>query len=624
MKKIFTRYLCVYMLAAFLFTIVAVFLLETVVNHGAKVSASREKLEEVREKLERNEENITRLTENLSAASLVKTRAFADLLAEDPSIAESKEMLNAIRDRLMVNELHIIDENGIITSSTIDAYVGFDMKSGEQSLAFMEIVRDPSLEIVQEPQMNAAEGIMMQYIGVARRDAAGLVQAGIRPEVLEDMLSDTAIDVVLREIEFGDSGYIYAIDADSGDLLAHPDAALTGTAAVDAGFSAGFTGSGKAKVNGVKGYYLAEENGGRIIGTFLPAGEYYANRQSQTMVVSLSMLVIFGILLIMISRMVDQKIVSGIDRITRSTQAIAGGDFGITIQEEGNPEFVLLSESINKMVENISRNMKENEHLLRQQEGDMENSRAVIQNIKNACVELGNVSGETLENADEIYNGTGEQAQAVEDLRQIMDRLTAELSDSMDAAAGVTASTENTAERIEQTQKQMFLLKDSMQKISEMSVEIEKIIGEINSIAQQTNMLSLNASIEAARAGEMGRGFAVVATQVGELAARSAQAAQETNELITNSIRAVENGRLITDQTAEIFSATADNIAEANRGVEKIADKVRENVNTVADAVNQITRISSVVEKNVQISRNTREASSDMAEITGRLREMVD
>lgn len=376
------------MLAAFLFTIVAVFSLETVVNHGAKVSASREKLEEVREKLERNEENITRLTENLSAASLVKTRAFADLLAEDPSIAESKEMLNAIRDRLMVNELHIIDENGIITSSTIDAYVGFDMKSGEQSLAFMEIVRDPSLEIVQEPQMNAAEGIMMQYIGVARRDAAGLVQAGIRPEVLEDMLSDTAIDVVLREIEFGDSGYIYAIDADSGDLLAHPDAALTGTAAVDAGFSAGFTGSGKAKVNGVKGYYLAEENGGRIIGTFLPAGEYYANRQSQTMVVSLSMLVIFGILLIMISRMVDQKIVSGIDRITRSTQAIAGGDFGITIQEEGNPEFVLLSESINKMVENISRNMKENEHLLRQQEGDMENSRAVIQNIKNACVEL--------------------------------------------------------------------------------------------------------------------------------------------------------------------------------------------------------------------------------------------
>ncbi len=65
----------------------------------------------------------------------------------------------------MVNEVHIIDEAGIITSSSIDAYVGFDMKSGEQSNAFMVIVDDPSIEIVQEPQENVAEGIIMQYIG---------------------------------------------------------------------------------------------------------------------------------------------------------------------------------------------------------------------------------------------------------------------------------------------------------------------------------------------------------------------------------------------------------------------------------------------------------------------------
>ena len=212
----------------------------------------------------------------------------------------------------------------------------------------------------------------------------------------------------------------------------------------------------------------------------------------------------------------------------------------------------------------------------------------------------------------------------MEDLNQIMDRLTKELNDSVSVAASVTATTENTADKISQTQSQMTLLKDSMQKITEMSVAIEKIIGEINSIAQQTNMLSLNASIEAARAGEMGRGFAVVATQVGELAARSAQAAQETNDLITNSIRAVENGRAITDQTAEMFSAAADNIHQANEGVMNITDKVRANVDIVSDALGQIRRITGVVEKNVQISENTKQVSANMADITGKLMGMID
>ncbi len=624
MKKNFTKRLSVYMLAAFLVTVTAVFVLQTVVSQSNNTATGMAKLEDVKEKLAGNEENIRKLTENLSEDNLAKTRAFADMIAASPSILNDTAELNRIKERLKVNELHVIDEDGIITESTIDSYVGFDMKSGEQSNAFMEIVEDPSIEIAQEPQVNVAEGVVMQYIGVARKDAPGLVQVGVRPEVLEDMLAGTEINAVLSNIDFGENGYVYAIDKENGQILAHRNAALVGTPAVDAGFPAGFTGKGRAKVDGRTGYYLAEESDGRIIGVFLPAGEYYAQRNSQTLVVSFSMAVIFGILLFMINHMVDDKIVRGMNRLTQSMKGIAEGNFGIRVDVQGNPEFLQLSDSINKMVESIRENMAENESLLGKQKEDVENNRMLIKNIKNACTDLNRVSGETLESADDIYNGTGEQEHAVDDLKKIMERLTQELNDSVGVSVDVAAETGKTTEKILETQAQMDHLKDSMQKISDMSMEIGKIIDEINSIAQQTNMLSLNASIEAARAGEMGRGFAVVAAQIGELAARSGQAAKETNELITNSIRAVEDGKGITDQTAEAFRVVVENMQRASGNVEKITGMVRENMGIVTDAVGQIGRISDVVERNVKISHNTKQASSNMADITGKLLKIVE
>ena len=624
MKKIITSRLCMYMSVALAFTIAAIFGLQTLTSQTNNTASSIGKLEDVKQKLVSNEENIQNLKENLSESLLAKTRAFADMLASDASIFGNSEKLNEIKDRLIVNELHIIDEKGIIVSSTYEDYIGFDMKSGGQSNEFMAIAENPSVELVQEPQVNVAEGTVIQYSGVARKDDEGFVQVGVKPEVLEKMLAGTEIDTVLKDIDFGENGYVYAVDVESGQILAHQDSGLIGTSAVEAGFPENFTGKGKAVVGGVKGYYVAEEYNGKIIGTFLPSGEYYSKRRNQTLLVSFSMLLIFGVLLLAISRMIDTKIVQGIYRIANSAKQIANGDFGIAVKETGNQEFAMLSENINKMVESICLHMEENERLLDRQKEDNERNRRMIENVKEACVDLDHVSGETLTNADSIYEGTGEQERAVEDLKRIMEQLAKELNDNVKVSASVTADMEGTEEEILTTQSQMELLKESMQKISDMSMAIEKIIGEINSIAEQTNMLSLNASIEAARAGERGKGFAVVATQVGELATRSAQAAKETNELITNSMKAVEDGKGITNETVEAFKAASENIGKANRNVDKITYMVRRNVSIVMDAVSQIERISGVVEENVQISQNTKEVSANMADVAGKLIEIVE
>lgn len=623
MKKIFTRSLCICMVIALVINIAAVAFVQMLVSQQNNMASSEEKLNYVKEVLAKNNENILQLTETLGENNLSKTRAFADLFAVDASILEDAEKMNNIKERLMVNELHVIDEKGIITHSTIDAYIGFDMNSGEQSAAFMPIVKDPTLEIVQEPEVNVAEGIVMQYIGVARKDDLGLVQVGIRPEVLENMLAGTQVDVVLNGIEFGESGYIYAVDAVTGNILAHPDAALIGTSAQKAGILQE-EGEGSVSLDGIKGKYVSRKYNDMYIGTFMPIKEYYQNQISQTLVMALSIFIIFTVLLYFINRLLDKKIVFGIQNITESVKKISEGDFTIIVKEQSTPEFSMLSSSVNKMVESICQNIKENEELIVRQKEDMSNNLKLIENIKLVCSNLEGVSQETLSTADAIHNGTNEQEQAVKDLEQVMGDLSRELSASAKVSNNAAAAAMAAAQKIEITGAQMQTLESAIENISNMSVEIGKIIGEINSIAQQTNMLSLNASIEAARVGEAGKGFAVVAAQVGELAARSAQAARQTSELITNSIHAVEQGMLITEKTAKEFASVVTEIEEASHSVKEITSMVKQNVDTVSHAVEKLDVISDVVEKNVEISNNSKAVSERMADESGKLLELVE
>lgn len=623
MKKIFTRSLCICMAAALVINIAVVALIQMIVLGQNQKALSSSSLQSVKERIAKNDEDIAQLKESLGQDNLAKTRAFADMLAADTGILENPKKLNEIKDRLMVNELHVIDENGIITHSSVDAYIGFDMKSGEQSLAFMPIVDQPSLEIVQEPEENVAEGIVMQYIGVARKDGPGLVQVGIRPEVLEEMLAGTKLDVVLGGMKFGENGFVYALDASSGEILSCPNTELIGTSAQEAGLPLQ-EGSGSAKFNGKNGKYVSQEYNGMYIGTFLPSSEYYRDQILQTVIMALSIFVIFLILLYFINKMLDRKIINGIQNITTSVKKISEGDFGISVDEQSTPEFSLLSSSVNKMVASICQNIKENEELITKQKEDMENNLTLIQNIKRVCSNLDGVSQETLSTSDAIHNGTGEQEQAVRNLERIMSDLEKELTNSANVSGNAAEAAMAVAQKIQITSTQMENLEGAIEKISDMSAEIEKIIGEIDSIAQQTNMLSLNASIEAARVGEAGKGFAVVATQVGDLAARSAQAAKQTSELITNSIQAVEEGRLITKKTAEEFASVVDEIEEASSSVNAITGMVKQNVDTVKQAVEGLEIIASVVEKNVEISQNSKTVSEHMADEAGKLLELVE
>ena len=152
-----------------------------------------------------------------------------------------------------------------------------------------------------------------------------------------------------------------------------------------------------------------------------------------------------------------------------------------------------------------------------------------------------------------------------------------------------------------------------MEHITEISKEIGNIITDIEDIASQTNLLSLNASIEAARAGEAGRGFAVVADQIGKLAADSAKSAVNTRDLIDKTLVEIEKGNTITRTTADAFNQI---IADMESFAE-LAENTMEKANAQAESLEQIgqgiEQMSGVIQDNAASSEENSAISVNLA-----------
>ena len=169
------------------------------------------------------------------------------------------------------------------------------------------------------------------------------------------------------------------------------------------------------------------------------------------------------------------------------------------------------------------------------------------------------------------------------------------------------------AAEAESSRGQMADLMVAMDRISDTSQQIGAIISEIEGIASQTNLLSLNAAIEAARAGEAGKGFAVVADQIRNLAEQSARSAVNTRALIENSLNEVENGNNVARRTSEVLAEVAAEIQMIAEAAQAQSQSSEQQAASVEQADAGIARISEVVQAN---SATAQEASATSEELT--------
>ncbi len=333
------------------------------------------------------------------------------------------------------------------------------------------------------------------------------------------------------------------------------------------------------------------------------------------------------LLIVLISVMVT-RIFRPLNDITKNIIAMSSGDFTIEVKNKSNDEIGVMSNKVAEFVASM---------------------RGMLSSINQESDKLKDQSDNSNHVSKSMYSASQSQSEAMEGLNNTVDQLAIavnEIAENATTLAQVVADTRDNSDHADESMKETVEItqqgRDDMQKLGTAmdeikaansqlvesinqvgvaSEEITKIVGMISEIADETNLLSLNASIEAARAGEAGRGFAVVASEIGNLANNSAQSASDINQLIQQVRGLIDNVVTQAEASAQSIDANSELIHTAVANFDKIYENIKKSNEELSSVVSNIQKVEDVA-TNVAAISEEQAASTD--EILQTSKDMVE
>lgn len=326
---------------------------------------------------------------------------------------------------------------------------------------------------------------------------------------------------------------------------------------------------------------------------------------------------------------------NSVKNVSKVLGEVSKGNLNATVKQEHDKEFILLANQLQRMIDKMK--------ALIQKTGDGADKVAVAgEGVLHKTEKLLRLSEETTKSIDVVHSGVIRQTQDAVECKEIMEELSQKIEianeknrNVMNVAknAGATvndsiANMENLSEIAKETAVTTHDLISKVDALSDETREIHSMIEIIDNIAEQTGLLSLNASIEAARVGAAGRGFAVVAEEIKKLSDQSVEAAKQIAVIVGRIDRKKEEVSDITEQSSEKVRTQA----EAMKLAATSFGQVRDNVFQMMEVMDEITlvmkdiayekdRTSEMVEKMAEVSQINEGAARDMQENT---REQTD
>ena len=348
------------------------------------------------------------------------------------------------------------------------------------------------------------------------------------------------------------------------------------------------------------------------------------------------LLIIVGVIVLAIiiaTRMehaISQGIAAPLDALAKRLETFAQGNLSDPFPTlNSKDEIADMIHSANEMAEKLSFVIADTGEVMSQMangnynitsknpdmyQGDFEQLFLSIRNMKTQMVQ-------TLRSIEEASRQVS--AGAVEELQATITNITSNIEQAAEQAQESYEQARKYANEADNSRAEMKAMVDAMARISDTSNKIGNIISEIEDIASQTNLLSLNASIEAARAGEAGRGFAVVADQIRQLAEQSTKSAVDTRDLIEGSMQEIKEGNQAADSAAASIEIVVDGIGKIAESSRSISEISKDQANAMDQAEQGVNQISEVVQSNSATAEESSATSQELSAQAISLNELI-
>lgn len=356
MQKLFIKYISIIILISSFFILCMAWI---VLGYNAERSAyhsMQQKLSQTYDTLRNNDEELKTLKESLNEDYLTRAYAFAYIIQENPSILNSQSELHKVKELLQTDELHVINEKGILYAGTIPKYFGMDFATTKQTAEFLSILKGERKYLVQEVQPNGAEAKIFQYIGVKCSNSNQIAQIGIAPTRLLNAQKRVEIPYILSRMPIEEGIDLFVINKDS-EVIGHTNHTLLGKNAKQAGIgwdvAKKMTKGTSITINNTPKHGITKPYKDKLICITMKDTILYAGRNNQMIIITVCLFTIAGVTILVLNRFLKRNIIIGIQDLTKDLTRITNGNLDTHVQVNHNPEFTQISNAINKMVQSI-------------------------------------------------------------------------------------------------------------------------------------------------------------------------------------------------------------------------------------------------------------------------------